>query len=251
MDKKKTALVTGALGGIGSAVVKKLLERGYNVVGIDYGEDKKEAFDALCEGAGEGFYISADLSKTRELPDVMRRAADAFGSIDALVHTAATSRRDDILSITDADWDSFMDINLKATYFTVAAAAPYMRDAGGGSVALLCSIRVDYSDGKHLLYSTAKGATRSMAHELAAGLAPMRIRVNCVSPCYVLTEMTKHNLEREGWYERQLNSILLERMVAPEDVAGAAAFLLSDDAAAITGENLMVDGGLHFCEPKL
>ena len=242
MGSGKIAVVTGCAGSIGSVTVKKLLEDGFRVVGIGRGELSDERMKDFIDN--EDFaYIQYDLNDIDGMPALMEEAASKFGGIDAFFNNAATSCRGPIDDVTQEEWDSFTHLNLKGVLFLTQAAIPYLRKQGGGSIVNMSTLRTTISDGRHLVYAMVKGAITTMTRELAISLSKDHIRVNCISPCYVLTPMTRHNLSREGWLEMQLNSLLIDRMVAPEDVAEMALFLLSDRSAAITGQDLVVDGG--------
>ncbi|MBQ9828685.1 MAG: SDR family oxidoreductase, partial [Lachnospiraceae bacterium] len=219
-----------------------LLKKGCKVAGVDKFDDSAEVLESLFEN--EGFtYFQYDLNDLEGMAALVEKINAAMGGIDGMVNSAAYSTRGPIDDVSYEDYDDYMLLNQKSLFFLVKTALPYIRAEGKGSIVNMSSLRSVQSDGRHVLYSMVKGAIVSFTRELAVCLAPDHIRVNCISPAYVLTPMTRHNLSREGWLEKQLESSLIGRLVEQEDVAAMAEFLISDESAGVTGQDLFVDGG--------
>ena len=183
-------------------------------------------------------------------PDLIQEIASELGRIDVLVNNAAYSTRGKMEDITLPEWDQYLRVNLSAAFFMAQTVAPEIEKAGGGAIINISSVRSMLADGRHMLYSVAKGALVAMTRELAVSLWKQNIRVNAVSPGYVLTPMTRHNLEKPGWYDQNLEDLLIQRMIEAEDIAEIVVFLASDTAIAINGQDIFADGGLTIHKGK-
>jgi 3-oxoacyl-[acyl-carrier protein] reductase len=247
----RTAIVTGASRGIGRAIAFALASEGAAVV-VNYARNAdaaREIVHAIADAGGRAVACRADVSR----PDAGRRLVDCalrrFGRLDVLVNNAGHSARRswqlDLESLDERDWDRVMAVDVKGAMLCSKAAAPAMRKAGGGSIVNLSSSAALQGDETLLLYSAAKAGLAGWTRSLACALAPA-IRVNAVAPGSIATDWIRDwKLSR-----KDLNAIRrstpLRRIGTPEDIAHAVLYLASDDARYVTGQVLVVDGGVYM-----
>jgi 3-oxoacyl-[acyl-carrier protein] reductase len=231
----KRALVTGASKGIGRAIAVELAQAGADVaVGFRSGREEAEA---LAEEIG-GRALQADVSR----PDEAARLVDDAGDLDILVNNAGLTRDGLIARMPDGDWHTVLDTNLGGTFYTCRAVARGMMRRRSGAIVNLTSVVGLHGNPGQTNYAASKAGIIGLTKALARELASRNIRVNAVAPGYIVTALTDA-LPDEA-QQAILQNTPLQRMGAPEDVAGAVRFLCSDSAAFITGEVLLVDGGL-------
>jgi NAD(P)-dependent dehydrogenase (short-subunit alcohol dehydrogenase family) len=232
----KCAIVTGAAGGIGSAIVAAFREAGAKVAGVDLDERRIKADLALA----------ADVASESETRQAVERAVQAFGALQVLVNTAAT--RDPSATVTDLDlaaWNRVFAVNVGGAYLMSRWAIPHMVRSGGGSIIHIASQLGTVGSPGRVVYCATKGALITMAKAMAVDHAAQKIRVNTLSPGAVETE----RMLRFGSMEKAREALgpkhLLNRLAQPEEIAAAALFLASDAASFMTGANLLVDGGYN------
>ncbi|HZS68472.1 MAG TPA: glucose 1-dehydrogenase [Burkholderiales bacterium] len=232
----KCAIVTGAAGGIGSAIVAAFREAGAKVAGVDLDERRIKADLALA----------ADVASESETRQAVERAVQAFGALHVLVNTAAT--RDPSATVTDLDlaaWNRVFAVNVGGAYLMSRWAIPHMVRSGGGSIIHIASQLGTVGTPGRVVYCATKGALITMAKAMAVDHAAQKIRVNTLSPGAVETE----RMLRFGSMEKAREALgpkhLLNRLGQPEEIAAAALFLASDAASFMTGANLLVDGGYN------
>ena len=232
----KCAIVTGAAGGIGSAIVGAFREAGAKVAGVDLDERRIKADLALA----------ADVASESETRQAVERAMQAFGALHVLVNTAAT--RDPSATVTDLDlaaWNRVFAVNVGGAYLMSRWAIPHMVRSGGGSIIHIASQLGTVGTPGRVVYCATKGALITMAKAMAVDHAAQKIRVNTLSPGAVETE----RMLRFGSMEKARQALgpkhLLNRLGQPEEIAAAALFLASDAASFMTGANLLVDGGYN------
>jgi len=237
-----TAIVTGASSGIGRAIAQRFAEEGANVVVADIRTDPREGGTPTHELLSDGLFIETDVSNVDDLRSTINETVETFGSLDVLVNNAGVfpgSRP--IETVSEDEYDRLMAINLKGVYFGSKFAAAAMREGGeGGSIVNLSSIAGLIGYDEAAAYCASKGAVANLSRELAVELGADGIRVNAINPGVIETAMTTDDAPIVGTMDEQ---IPLHRDGQPEDVAGAALFLASDDSAYVTGHNLVVDGG--------
>lgn len=249
--KKKTVVITGGAGGLGFAIAQRFAAKGHNIVLVDYDATQGErAAKELC-GEGKVAFYQFDVTQLSACEGLFEKIYADFGSVDVLVNNAGIStHRGTTESITDRDWERIIGVNLSGLFFMARAAAIYMAKSGGGAIVNTASVRSYLATGDRTIYAVTKKAIHAINAELAADYWRYGIRVNSVSPGYVLTEMTKIHLQEEGWLDNQLNIILSDRMTMPEDIAEVVEFLASEDAIAINGCDIPCEGGLIPCRGK-
>jgi 3-oxoacyl-[acyl-carrier protein] reductase len=231
----KTALVTGASKGIGRAIAQSLAEAGATVVvGYRTGSEDAEALAAEIGGRA----IQADVSNV----DEAKRLVEEAGDVDILVNNAGVTRDGLIARMPDDDWRTVLETNLSSVFYTCRAVARPMMKRRAGAIVNVSSIVGVHGNPGQTNYSASKAGIIGFTKALARELGPRGVRANVVAPGYVKTQLT--NVLPEGLQQAMLDNTPLGRLGDPEDVAGAVRFLCSDEAAFITGEVLLVDGGL-------
>jgi 3-oxoacyl-[acyl-carrier protein] reductase len=231
----KNALVTGASRGIGRAIAAELAAAGASVV-VGYRSGQEEA-EALAAELG-GRAVQADVSS----PDDARRLVEEAGDLDILVNNAGLTRDGLLARMSDDDWRTVLDTNLSSVFYTCRAVTRPMMKKRAGSIVNISSIVGVHGNWGQTNYAASKAGIIGFTKSLARELGSRNVRANVVAPGYVKTQLT--DVLPEEATEAMLTNTPLGRLGEPEDVAGAVRFLCSDAASFITGEVLLVDGGL-------
>ncbi|WP_249375605.1 glucose 1-dehydrogenase [Streptomyces sp. I05A-00742] len=245
----KTVLITGGTSGIGLATARRLLDEGAYAVITGRDDARLEKAVAELGAAGDRVLaVRADAASPAELDELMRRVESWRGGLDAVFANAGVGIFKPAAELTEADVDRMLDVNVKGVFFTVQKALPLLRK--GGAVVLNASWTLHRGMSVASVYSAGKAAVHNLARTLGADLAPRGIRVNSVSAGYIDTEMYRESVPDPTQHTRNAASVPLGTLGRPEDIAAAVAFLASDDAAYITGQDLIVDGGLVGSLPQ-
>jgi 3-oxoacyl-[acyl-carrier protein] reductase len=231
----KTALVTGGSRGIGAAVARELARAGAAVV-VGYRSGAEEAAAIASELGGRA--VQADVSN----PDDAKRLVDEAGELDVLVNNAGITRDGVLARMTDDDWRSVLETNLSSVFYTCRAVSRGMMKRRGGSIVNLSSIVGLHGNWGQSNYAASKGGIVAFTKSLAQELGSRGVRANVVAPGYINTQLT--DVIPEEAQQKMLGLTPLGRFGEPEDVARAVRFLSSDDASFITGEVVVVGGGL-------
>ena len=247
-SERKTVLITGAGIGIGAATARAFAGAGYRVIVTDVLDDEGQGVAAgISEGGGEAEYHHLDVTSTEEVGRVVSEAEGRYGPLDCVVANAGIAHRVPLGELTDEKWDHTHEIDLKGVMRVCRAAAPAMRRRGAGSMVAVSSIMgVAYGWDEHVQYSAAKAGVVGLVRGLAVELAPDGIKVNGIAPGYIRTAQAlseEHSLGPEG-LEKAAEFIPMGRVGEPEDVADVILFLASDAARYLTGQVVVVDGGL-------
>lgn len=248
--ENKVAIVTGMSRGLGEAIAEGLAAAGAKVVGCDLLDEAGQAVAERASQRGDVLeYHHCDVTSWDSVVALVRHAIDSHGRIDAVVNNAAILP-DPIVPITEmeeANWQKVFDVNIGGALRFTKAAIPYMEDQGGGVFINLASVQASHSQPGLTPYATTKGALISMTRQLAIEFGPKNIRFNTISPGAIDATMTRHLMNQDatgGLEDSYKHMHALERLGKPEEVAATAVFLASDGAAFITGEDILIDGGL-------
>lgn len=243
MSENKVAIVTGSARGIGKAIALKLAGDGYNVVISDILEEAAKETAKEIEALGvKSLVVVADVSKAEDAQKLINETVQAFGQVDALVNNAGITRDNLAIRMSEAEWDSVLNINLKGTFLCSQAAAKVMMKKRYGRIVNIASVSGILGTAGQANYASSKAGVIALTKAFARELGARNITVNAVAPGYIATEMTEKLPDNVK--EEYLKQIPLKRAGTPEDVANVVAFLASDAAAYVTGTTLIVSGGL-------
>jgi NAD(P)-dependent dehydrogenase (short-subunit alcohol dehydrogenase family) len=246
----KVVIITGAAQGLGAAMARGMIAEGAIVVGCDIREEAGEALFASLDASGaKSLFATVDIRDNSAVLGFVETVVARFGRIDVLVNNAAILPPAGVSlpDMAEADWQRVLDVNVGGAFRFSAAVLPQMVRQGSGSVISLSSVHRSHSLPGFTPYAASKGAIVSMSRQLAVEYGRHNIRFNTISPGAIATAMTQSILDGDpsGKLAESFRHMhLLERIGRPSEVAATAVFLASDGAAFITGEDILVDGGL-------
>jgi 3-oxoacyl-[acyl-carrier protein] reductase len=236
----KTALITGASGGIGSGIARALHARGATVA---ISGTRVDALKALAETLKERVHVTpADLSEPTAADTLAKAAEDAMGRVDVLVNNAGLTRDGLAVRMKDEDWQKVVDVNLTSAFRLARACLRGMMKRRWGRIVSIASIVGVTGNAGQANYAASKAGLIGMAKSLAQEVASRGITVNCVAPGFIVTAMTG-SLDEER-KQRLLDAIPSGRLGTVDDVAAAVVYLASEEAAYVTGQTLHVNGGM-------
>jgi NAD(P)-dependent dehydrogenase (short-subunit alcohol dehydrogenase family) len=237
----KVAIITGGGSGIGRAIAVAFAREGAQVAIC--GRDRKK-LDAVAAGIGEAcLRVAADVSIARQVELLVRMTVERFGRVTTLVNNAGLLLAGAAESLREEEWEQTFNVNARGPWLLARSALPHLRAAGGGSIINLGSVLSLVGARNRVAYAASKGAVLAMTRAMALDHAADKIRVNCICPGIVETEMVAaFNLDETARKQR-LAMHPLGRFGQPEDVAGLAVFLAADESSWITGAAYTVDGG--------
>lgn len=251
--QNQIVLLTGASRGVGAAAARMFAEAGAAGVAINYRTQHVAAQEtaALVEQAGaKAFLLQADVSQADEARALVEQTIAHFGKLDVVVANAGIWPTEErmITELEDAQWQETMRINVNGVYYACRAATQHFLARGGGNIVIVSSTAGQRGEAFHADYAASKGAVISFTKSLAAELGPHGIRVNCVAPGWIDTEMAASALRAGPSELKSITDLIpLRRVATAEDVAGPILFLASSLARHITGEILNINGGSVLC----
>jgi glucose 1-dehydrogenase len=243
------ALVTGSSKGIGRAIAERFAAEGADVV-INYNSDPRgadEAVTAAQQFGGRAVAIQADLGTVTGVRALVAQAIANMGRLDVLVNNAGVEKHAPFWEVTEADYDKVLDVNLKGVFFTTQAFVEHLRREGRpGRIVNISSVHEELPFPNFAAYCASKGGLKMLTRNLAVELGPLGITVNSIAPGAIATPINTALLNDPVKLRSLTEQIPLGRLGRPEDVAGLAAFLASDEAQYVTGATYVVDGGLTW-----
>ena len=245
--KGKVAIVTGASKGIGAAIAKHLAAEGASVV-VNYASSKEGADRVVSEitkKGGKAVAVQADVAKAENIDRLFTETKKAFGKLDILVNNAGVYEFSPIGNVNEEHFHKQFDLNVLGLLLASKKAADYFGPEGGSIINISSAVST-FTPPNSAVYTGTKGAVDAITKALAKELGPRNIRVNAINPGMVVTEGVRAGGFDNGEFRKQIETLTpLGRIGQPDDVAPAAVFFASNDAAWITGETLVVSGGLR------
>jgi NAD(P)-dependent dehydrogenase (short-subunit alcohol dehydrogenase family) len=243
----KRAIVTGAGRGLGRCIAETFARQGADVMVVARSEPElADTVERIGRAGGRAWAFPADITDTSGVERAVETAIERWGAIDVLVNNAGMAERGDFLTTSSDSWGRVLEVNLMSAVGLSRLVAGHMAEARSGVILNCASIDALAADGPFASYSAAKAALLALTRNMAVELASAGIRVNAISPGFLDTEMTvSHRSAVAVEYLRTAFArVPQQRLIPPEEVAEVFAFLASDAASAITGQNIVVDGGL-------
>ena len=241
----KVAVITGAGQGLGRAYALEFAKQGADVVVNDVNIDNANKVVKEIEGMGKkAIAVKAGVNSREEAQKLIDTAIEKFGKVDILVNNAGITRTAMLHKMTEEEWDQVISVNLTGVYNCIRAVAPHMMERKYGKIVNVTSVAGVRGTMGQINYGAAKAGVIGITKSAARELAKYGINVNAVAPGVIETAMTEVIRTNQKFREKFISEIPLGRFGLPEDVALVAAFLSSDDACYVTGQVLMVDGGI-------
>jgi NAD(P)-dependent dehydrogenase (short-subunit alcohol dehydrogenase family) len=251
--RAKTVIVTGGYGLIGTAICTDCAQEGANVVVVGRDQQKATSLaERIEEAGGHALGVGADVSLAADMTRTAAATLERFGSLDGLVCGAVWQEMGNALELSEEGWDRTLAIGLKGVWLAVRACLPSMLAQGAGSIVTISSIQGQVSYPRRVAYGAVKGGVASLTRQLAVEWAPRGIRVNAISPGAIVSAEMMERMDATAPGQSRLyeEAYPVGHVGAPEDVAWATAYLLSDEARFVTGVDLPVDGGLLAQSPE-
>ena len=242
----KVALITGAGGAMGRVAAERFAAEGAQVVVVDLIEHP-DVVQAVNAAGGEAISVAADMRSADDVNAAVAAAVDTYGGLDVLYNNAGVSLADDDDAVTTTEevWDHTMAVNVKGMWLGCKAAIPVMLEGGGGSIVNVASFVAHVGAATpQLAYTTSKGAVLAMTREIAVIYARQGIRANALCPGPVLTPLLAKYLSDEEKRQRRLVHIPMGRFGEAAEMVNGALFLASDESSFMTGQSLLIDGGI-------
>lgn len=241
----KVAIVTGASRGLGQQFGRALAKAGADLIITSRSIASLYDFKSEVESQGRNVApIELDVTSFESIRNFGERAAEAFGKIDVLVNNAGCNVRKPSLEITWDDWNTVLDTNLRGTFFVAQQIGRHMVDRGYGRIINIGSVTSVFGYAGLAPYCASRGGVKQLTMSLADDWGPHGVTVNCLAPGWFKTEQNKVLYENQQWLDYLVDRIPLRRPGQPGDLEGAVVFLASDASAYITGQTMLIDGGI-------
>jgi len=242
--KDASVFITGGGSGIGASLTDGFLGQGAKVAFIGRSDATDFVNEMGAKHRAKPLFIQGDITNLDVLQKAVATAAEAHGSITTLVNNAANDQRHTTAQVDEAYWDEMMAINLKAYFFAIQSVIPHMKSNGYGSIINFSSISYMMGMGDYPLYTSANAAINAMSRSMAREFGPDRIRVNALAPGWVLTQKQKDLWVTPEALESHLNRQCLKETLDPDDMINGVLFLASRASKMMTGQALVIDGGV-------
>ncbi len=241
--KGKVVIVTGGARGIGREIALSFAQYGARVAVCDLNEEAlKETVSDIDEAGGEGMYVLANVTVAEDVDNVVDKVVDKWGRVDILINNAGITRDGLLIRMKEEDWDAVLGVNLKGVFLMTRAVAKLMMKQRSGKIVNIASVVGVMGNVGQANYSASKGGVIAFTKTVAKELATRGINVNAVAPGFIQTKMTE--VLSEDVKKRLMDTIPMRKLGQPRDVANACLFLTSSLADYITGQTLLVDGGM-------
>lgn len=242
--KGASVFITGGGSGIGAALTEGFLEQGAKVAFVQR-SDASDFAEEMAEKHGQKpLFLQCDITDLPLLRKRIDEAAEAHGPITTLVNNAANDQRHATLDVDEEFWDWMIAINLKAYFFACQAVIPGMKAAGGGSIVNFSSVSYMMGNAGYPIYTGANAGINGMSRSLAREFGPDKIRVNALMPGWVLTQKQLDKWATPEGLEAHMERQCLKEHLEPRDIVGGTLFLASDASRMMTGQSLVIDGGV-------
>ncbi len=239
-----SVFITGGGSGIGAALTEAFLRQGARVAFVQRSDASPFCDEMKAETGNRPLFIPCDITNLSMLEGAIAKAAEAHGPIKVLVNNAANDKRHPTLDVDEEFWDWMIDINLKAYFFACKAVVPGMQQMGGGAIINFSSISYMMGNAGYPIYTTSNSGITGMTRSLAREFGPDRIRCNALMPGWVLTDKQMRLWAEPEGLEAHLERACLKDHLKPEDICGGVLFLASDASKMMTGQALVIDGGV-------
>lgn len=239
-----SVFITGGGSGIGASLTEAFLKQGAKVAFVQRSDASAFCDEMQQKTSNRPLFLPCDITDIAALQGAIAKASEAHGPVTILVNNAANDQRHATLDVTEDYWNWSMAINLKAYFFAIQAVVPGMKAAGGGSIINFSSISYMMGNAGYPIYTTANSGINGMTRSLAREFGPDRIRVNALAPGWVLTQKQKDMWVTPEGLAAHLERQCLKDTIDPEDIAGGCLFLASTASKMMTGQALVIDGGV-------
>lgn len=242
--KDASVFITGGGSGIGASLTEAFLRQGAKVAFVQRSDSSAFVEEMFEKTGNRPLFIQCDITDTSALQAAVDQASGAHGPVTVLVNNAANDKRHATLEVDEDFWDWSMAINLKAYFFAIQAVIPQIRKAGGGSIINFSSVSYMMGNAGYPAYVAANSGINGMSRGLAREFGPDRIRVNALAPGWVLTQKQKDLWVTPEGLAAHLERQCLKDTLQPDDIVGGVLFLASDASRMMTGQSLVIDGGV-------
>ncbi|WP_106753435.1 SDR family NAD(P)-dependent oxidoreductase [Pannonibacter carbonis] len=239
-----SVFITGGGSGIGASLTEAFLKQGAKVAFVQRSDASAFCDEMQQKTSNRPLFLPCDITDIAALQGAIAKASEAHGPVTILVNNAANDQRHATLDVTEDYWNWSMAINLKAYFFAIQAVVPGMKAAGGGSIINFSSISYMMGNAGYPIYTAANSGINGMTRSLAREFGPDRIRVNALAPGWVLTQKQKDMWVTPEGLAAHLERQCLKDTIDPEDIAGGCLFLASKASKMMTGQALVIDGGV-------